>query len=817
MKSNDLDKIVLTYLHKKGYKDSSNALVKEAGVVSSIDDMAFSAKVDAETNLKNQILLYNPNENEPSVYLESYQRLKAWCEDSLDLYKNELEICRYPIFIHCYLDLVERGFQSTAVNFMQLFRSDHADAHEAEIQRLSAVVTPQHMKENELVGIFRKNKFNIKMCSYASELLLSFLQNNKLMSLLSIVNQYLNIQIYHGQPGSSSSGTPGLMDETTSYGAMTGEPIQAVTSLNSKSVLWGAIDPSDYISTGSTAKLPNAPAPNTDASVKGNGASGKESAANAPPLMRIPLPVPKEAEVEMRTKALREARQRVTLSVGGSSGGGVSSSSNAGSAGGGTAASSVTGGGASVSGLVGNTAVGGSSAGAAASAVGAVGSGVVAGLNAAQQMGSVLPSVCMYTFLNSRDRVNCIDISNDSTLVCAGFSESFIRCWSLTGEYLKGLKRGMELSQFNPMDEDINLKITDEGSASHYKTLYGHSGSVFSTDFSPDNQFILSGSEDTTVRLWSTRTWSNLVCYRGHNYPVWDVDFSPFGFYFASASHDKTARFWSSDRIYPLRIFAGHLSDVECVKFHPNSNYVATGSSDKTCRLWDVQTGECVRIFTGHSKAVSCLAISPDGKYMASGSFDNTVRLWDLGSGKPVACYTGHGPSSVHAPPPPQASSSSAPASSHAGKDVQSAVPSSDASSVAARMSSYCNGVYSVDFSGEGSVLASGGADCTVRIWDVKGAVSSSKSAVSAASGASRGPMGGAPALTDGANSMYPGPHHVVTFPTKNTPVFNVQFTRQNVLLSSGVFKAPPVIGTANESRSSTSSTMPGSKGEGKG
>lgn len=65
------------------------------------------------------------------------------------------------------------------------------------------------------------------------------------------------------------------------------------------------------------------------------------------------------------------------------------------------------------------------------------------------------------------------------------------------------------------------------------------------------------------ARLWSTQTYSNLVCYKGHNFPVWDVDFGPFGFYFATASHDRTARLWSCDHIYPLRIFAGHLSDVD--------------------------------------------------------------------------------------------------------------------------------------------------------------------------------------------------------------------------------------------------------------
>lgn len=73
---------------------------------------------------------------------------------------------------------------------------------------------------------------------------------------------------------------------------------------------------------------------------------------------------------------------------------------------------------------------------------------------------------------------------------------------------------------------------------------------------------------DLIARLWSTQTYSNLVCYKGHNYPIWDVDFGPHGFYFATASNDRTARLWSCDHIHPLRIFAGHLSDVDVCIYH---------------------------------------------------------------------------------------------------------------------------------------------------------------------------------------------------------------------------------------------------------
>lgn len=193
-------------------------------------------------------------------------------------------------------------------------------------------------------------------------------------------------------------------------------------------------------------------------------------------------------------------------------------------------------------------------------------------------------------------------------------------------------------------------KLRKKTSSSSLK-LIGHSGPVYSLSFDPvpgpsaPPRYLLSSSQDATVRLWSLETMSNLVAYRGHRDPIWSVEWGPKGIYFATGGRDRTARLWNTERMGALRIFAGHLSDVDvrayislpqqlprlaradvlepvaaaqCVTFHPNSLYLATGSSDRTCRLWDVQRGACVRIFTGHTGAVGSIAISPDGRYLAS-------------------------------------------------------------------------------------------------------------------------------------------------------------------------------------------------------
>lgn len=58
----------------------------------------------------------------------------------------------------------------------------------------------------------------------------------------------------------------------------------------------------------------------------------------------------------------------------------------------------------------------------------------------------------------------------------------------------------------------------------------------------PFRNYLLSSSEDGTIRLWSLQTFTCLVGYKGHNYPVWDTQFSPHGYYFVSGGHDRVAR-----------------------------------------------------------------------------------------------------------------------------------------------------------------------------------------------------------------------------------------------------------------------------------
>lgn len=116
------------------------------------------------------------------------------------------------------------------------------------------------------------------------------------------------------------------------------------------------------------------------------------------------------------------------------------------------------------------------------------------------------------------------------------------------------------------------------------QTAFSHDATVHSASFSPDGQFILTGSTDGTAALW--RTDGEQVKQFTHSGPVVSVNFSPDGQSILTGSLDGIATLWhvSGDCIRQLQ----HPGPVVSVSFSPDGRSMLTGSSDGTALLWDI-------------------------------------------------------------------------------------------------------------------------------------------------------------------------------------------------------------------------------------
>ncbi|KAI8888811.1 WD40 repeat-like protein [Backusella circina FSU 941] len=650
----DPDKIVASYLKQKGYAQTEAIFLRESKGESvslkeiSDDTSSSDEEQDDIDNAESNSSVLETEEEDPNIYDVSYKSLREWIENSLDWYKPELRSVLFPIFVHSFLDLVSKNLLDNAQLFITTYRSDHVELHTLDLDSLATVTLPEHVRQNELAQLYRNNKYSLRMSGVPFELFLNYLQDNKFMLLLRIVNQYLNIQVVHGKLLRSAGGLE--MDDVV---GIIGHDAHQIDEFNKQDVQLAL------------SRLDPALMKDVENAMKENGDT-KELIEKFRDLKgsNIPLPPYRKADIQAEVGLLHNIEHRIPLNS------------------------------------------------------------------------TSLPTMCCHTFHNTHDSLNCVTITKDTSLIAGGFSESFVKIWSLKGEKLRSLSNNIDPASIHDVND---LNRCREKKGSEYKKLIGHSGAVYGLSFSHDNQYIVTASEDRTARLWSTQTYSNLVVYKGHNGPVWDVDFGPLGFYFATGSHDRTARLWSCDHINPLRIFAGHLSDVDIVKFHPNSKYLATGSSDRTSRLWDVEKGNCVRIFTGHTGTIKTIAMSPNGCLMATAGEDRSIMLWDLGSGKRIKKMTGH-----------------------------------------------TGFIYTLSFSQDNSLLVSGSADCTVRVWDVNTDSTSSLWMDVDTREMKRAKLG------DDDDKKRKGVtesrEHLAVFPTKQTPIYNVQFTHRNLCLVSGAF-----------------------------
>ena len=70
---------------------------------------------------------------------------------------------------------------------------------------------------------------------------------------------------------------------------------------------------------------------------------------------------------------------------------------------------------------------------------------------------------------------------------------------------------------------------------------------VDSAAFSPDGRRVITGSRDTTARLWDAETGREIAVLQGHTMPVTSAAFSPDGRWVVTGSDDWTARLWDAE------------------------------------------------------------------------------------------------------------------------------------------------------------------------------------------------------------------------------------------------------------------------------
>ena len=159
---------------------------------------------------------------------------------------------------------------------------------------------------------------------------------------------------------------------------------------------------------------------------------------------------------------------------------------------------------------------------------------------------------------------------------------------------------------------------------------------------SDDNARFVSGGGDKTVFLWDVATATTIRRFTGHAGRVEAVAFGGDGASVViSGSYDSTVRLWDtkSQSNKPLMQLSEAKDSVSSVKVAEHE--IITGSIDGRIRTYDVRMGQVFADVIGHS-VTSVMPTGQNDSLLVS-SLDSTVRLMDKNDGKLLQAFRAEG------------------------------------------------------------------------------------------------------------------------------------------------------------------------------
>jgi transcription initiation factor TFIID subunit 5 len=131
------------------------------------------------------------NGDQAEHFIESFKLLKKFIDESLDLYKEELQSILFPIFTELFLGMVKGRFLKEARIFFSEEKYQFQYSNKEDLNYLEQVDDVNKLAIPDIAK-FISNKFQVKVSLYAFQLLFHFVKLNQLILLLEILNTNVN-------------------------------------------------------------------------------------------------------------------------------------------------------------------------------------------------------------------------------------------------------------------------------------------------------------------------------------------------------------------------------------------------------------------------------------------------------------------------------------------------------------------------------------------------------------------------------------------------------------------------------------------------
>lgn len=333
--------------------------------------------------------------------------------------------------------------------------------------------------------------------------------------------------------------------------------------------------------------------------------------------------------------------------------------------------------------------------------------------------------------LESHHGVECVRFSPDGHYIVSGGRNGTLQTWdAASGASLKAMRIGgnrvpvTSLSCVAQQNEWLVVSGYDDGTIHVWNALSGTvirtmqaDNTVDAVAYLPDGKRLLSVNRDSSrLDLWDSSTGSRVKSislqledrsYLSIRKPVFSAD----GAMVFTAYWGTSLRIWDTCSGAVLQKLSGHSSGVVDAVFTVDGKRVISSGEDSTVRAWSVGTGELLRTMEGHSEW-SMTAVAVSAIHIASADWHKVVFIWSVDSYDLLTTISPHHPTWIN-------SLNFSPDGTQLASGSKDDIVRVWAPSVTAPHAHIAK-VICVVFSADGELIATRSRDSTIIIWEAR-------------------------------------------------------------------------------------------------